>query len=45
MTKKDLGKPKYTDVESPGFVKFGANLTHFGPKSGYPDTRVVYTMH
>ena len=23
-------------LQSPGLIQFGANLTHFGPKSGHP---------
>ena len=30
-----------SDMENPGFVPFGANLTHFGPKSHMPDESVL----
>jgi len=34
-----------SDLKSPTFVQFGANLTHLGNKSDHPDTRVVYILH
>ena len=33
-----------SDLKSLGFVPFGANLTHFGPKSGDPAAIVRYLL-